>query len=60
MERNEQLLCFREEVIFEPGFRNKKEDFRQKIAEKLLRAKGTASKGTKRMVRKGIAIQWGH
>lgn len=49
-----------EEVISEPGFRNEKEDFRQKIAEKLLCAKGTASKGTKRMIRKGVAIQRGH
>ena len=40
--RNEQPLCFKEEVLFEPGFEWWKGDFRQKIENKLLlRAKRT-------------------
>lgn len=44
--RNEQQLCFKEEVIPEPGSSHEKKMSGRKIEEKLLRAEGTGSRGT--------------
>lgn len=52
--RNEQPLCFKEEVLFEPGFEGWKGDFRQKIEEKLLCAKGTMQTQEQRRQRKNV------